>query len=172
MAGWSSIRARWVKPEVFPLIGAMAVAVSFSGIAIYNQTRNTIVTFNKSRRKNDAGLTTQDELVPISSAMRGKSTSIFGDDRSIFKNAYAEAANNSEPLVFTVKVGEQEEEEEEEAQPEVESEPEPESEPVIQAVVDDVVDLTADDPEKIQAALDKALDVLKAEEQQPPAASV
>lgn len=110
-SGWALFRHKWLRPEVYPLAGAMTAAVGICGFAIYNKTRDTTVAWNKMRRASDANITAVDEVVPMLTSARGKSTSIFGMDRGIFESQYKYM--DAEPKKFTIRVGEPEEEEEE-----------------------------------------------------------
>lgn len=167
MAAWSHFRNTWLKPEVYPLVGAMTAALGVCGYAIFNKTRCTTVAWNKNRRITDANLTAKDEVVPVLTAVRGKSTSIFESDRAIFEAQYNKV--EEAPMKFTIRVGGEEEEEEEEPSKEVVEVVEKVVEQLesskipLSETLDDFTRADAD-PKVVQAAVDAALDVIHADQ--------
>lgn len=89
----------------------MASAVGISVFAMYNKTRDSNITWNKSRRMNDSAVSAVDEYQPLLMSTKGNSTRVFANDRNIFESHYKYI--ETEPQKFTIRIGEPEEEEEE-----------------------------------------------------------
>lgn len=181
MSSWAYFRKTWLKPEVYPLIGAMGAALGICGLSIYNKTRDTIITWDKSKRGNMDYLGTVDEFVPFGNSIKSGSARIFGSENVAYESQ--SWAHAEKPQTFTVRIGDAEEEEEAEAQVEEVAETASGSDPVVRAEtveastasdvdsvavpvapVEPVVALKDESIDKIQAALDAALDLAEKEE--------
>lgn len=101
--GWAQFRKTWIKPEVYPLIGSMVVALGVCGTALANKISQPGLTFSKSARKGGihAQLEGIDEVRPMWSGSKNYSSSIFTEskeiqdtNRKVFSPALAEAADN------------------------------------------------------------------------------
>lgn len=95
--GWAHFRKVWIKPEVYPLIGSMVVAVGVCGAALTNKISQPGLIFSKSARK--AGIQAQlegiDEVKPLWSSSINYSSSIFDNSTEI-------RDNNRQPSVTTL----------------------------------------------------------------------
>ncbi|KAI0565966.1 hypothetical protein FGB62_13g148 [Gracilaria domingensis] len=153
-SGWAHFRKVWLKPEVYPLIGAMAAALGVMTASLINKARHPTVAWNKGRRGTGSLVDDVDEVVPLWSDSKKNSTSIFGADSSIIDS---KALGKDDLGTYVVKAAAEEEEEEEEAdeQPEAPpAEPAAEEVPVVQPILD-VIDESA---EAINAAVDAAIE--------------
>ncbi|KAK9816579.1 hypothetical protein WJX72_002218 [[Myrmecia] bisecta] len=81
---------RWVRPEVYPLIGAFGLGLSMAAYIMYHQlTHNTEVTLNRELRQQHEIDKVMDEKkfkahnsAPWRRVSEGHRTSIFGNDVS------------------------------------------------------------------------------------------
>lgn len=149
-SNWASFRKVWLKPEVYPLIGSMVVAVGVCTTALVNKARDPSVTWNKSKRSEgiEAQLDGVDEIVPLWSSAKSSSIRIFGGGNPIMDNKI-EHRSTSLSVTVPVEGGDEEEKEEEQVVEEVSEE-----HPVLEAVTE-LVDETA---ETINAAVDAAIE--------------
>eukprot|EP00171_Calliarthron_tuberculosum_P016383 IDg16383t1 len=102
--GWAHFRKTWIKPEVYPLIGSMVVALGVCGSALVNKISQPGLTFSKAARKGgiQAQLEGIDEVKPMWSGSKNYSASIFNDSKQIqetnrkpFAPALAESAGDT-----------------------------------------------------------------------------
>lgn len=147
MSNWAHFRKHWIKPEVYPLLGAMGAALGVCAAALINKARDPTVGWNKSKRGEgqDALLEGIDEVVPLWSTSSKNSTRIFGHDKSIIESKFK---HTTLPEVVIVKAEESEEEEE------ADSVPEEVAEELTVAVP--IVEIIDEAPEKIEAAVEAA----------------
>lgn len=113
MSSWSAVRKIWVKPEVYPLIGAMGLAVGGATFAMISKVkRDPFFTFNKAHRSGTEDVfASVDEVRPFGAPAKSGSIRIFGKENEIMSNKYE---YTSSPPPVTVRIGEEEEEEAEE----------------------------------------------------------
>lgn len=151
MSNWAHFRKHWIKPEVYPLLGAMGAALGVCAAALINKARDPTIGWNKSKRSEgqDALLEGVDEVVPLWSKSSKNSTRIFGHDKSIVESKFK---HTTIPEIAVVKAEEAEEEEEEEA----DSIAEEVAEELTVAVSTPVVEIIDEAPEKIEAAVEAA----------------
>ena len=84
-----SFREIWLKPEVWPLIGSIGIAIGVCGAQMANKISQPGMTFSKSARK--GGIFAQfediDEVKPaLDTFFKSKSYSIFGSESEILDN--------------------------------------------------------------------------------------
>lgn len=118
MSVWQHFRKKWLLPEVYPLIGAMSVATGLATFAIFNKTNDSIVTWSKKKRTSPDYLDNIDTFVPTGSIFKSSSSRIFGSENVIYDSnnkGIAKAAQQPEPLSFTIRVGAEEDQEEDHA---------------------------------------------------------
>lgn len=157
MSNWAYFRKHWIRPEVYPLIGAMAAALGVCSAAIINKVRDPGVGWNKAKRKGGDLLDDVEEIVPLWSSSKHNSARIFGSDKTIMDSKFQ---NVTGPLSFTVKIGaaEEEEEEEQEETP-VETVLEAVAE-VVEEAGEDVVAVTQHVAEHVAAEIAPVVDVM------------
>lgn len=115
MSAWNTFRKVWLLPEVYPLIGAMGVATGLAGFAIYNKANDSIVTWNKNKRTNADYFDNIDEYVPVGAVFKSNSSRIFSSENVIYASnnrGIAKAIHQTEPLTFTIRVGDEAEDDE------------------------------------------------------------
>lgn len=179
MSSWASFRKTWIRPEVYPLLGAMGAAIGICGLSLYNKTRDSIITWDKSKRGNEEYFGTVDEFVPFGNRFKSGSARIFGSENVAYESQ--SWAHAEQPQTFTVRIGDSEEDEEEEdTQVEQVTEADSSGEQVVVAEtvdsstaseiksavapVEPMVALKDESIDKIQAALDAALELAEKEE--------
>ena len=146
MSNWAYFRKHWIKPEVYPLLGAMGAALGVCAAALINKARDPTVGWNKSKRGEgqSALLEGIDEVVPLWSKSSENSTRIFGHDQTIRESKYT---HTTIPEITIIKPTEEEEEEEEEVAA---------SEEETSTVADPVMEIIDEAPEKIEAIVEAA----------------
>lgn len=168
-SGWATFRQRWLKPEVYPLIGAMAAAIGVCSAALINKARDPSVTWNKAKRTGGDLIDADEENLPMWHYAKNNSARIFSRENVITDY---HKINTELPPPITVKIGEAEEPaEEEDEQPADESPAEvqaPEGETAESGVSSDaevaaevaapVLDVVDEAAETINAAVDAAIE--------------
>lgn len=159
----------------------MGAAIGICGISMFNKTRDSIITWDKTKRGNADYFNTIDEFVPAGNISKTFSARIFGKENVIYDSH--SLAHAEPPQFVTIQVGEPEEEEEAEEEPQEEAQDETKevqadasesaetvaavavavvADPVPAAPQDVVIEpvpLKDQSTENIQAALDAALNL-------------
>lgn len=154
-SGWAHFRKTWLKPEVYPLIGAMAAALGAMSAALINKARSPNVAWDKSKRTTGGIFDDVEEIVPLWNSSKKNSTGIFTSDSGIqdSKKIITEDLGT-----FVIKTAEEEPEEEEEEEqipePIVETSAVEQEEPAVVQPAFDIIDESA---EAINAAVDAAI---------------
>ncbi|CAN8071635.1 unnamed protein product [Agarophyton chilense] len=112
-SGWAHFRKVWLKPEVYPLVGAMGAALGVMAVALVNKARSPNVAWNKSKRGSGTLYDDIDEVVPLWNDSKNNSTSIFQASSGIRDS---KRQGRSDLGSFVIKAAADEEEEEEEQQ--------------------------------------------------------
>lgn len=167
MSSWAYFRKHWIKPEVYPLIGAMGAALGVCAVALINKARDPTCTWSKSKRKGEVDVfSTMDEVVPLWSSSKTGSTSIFGKDTSIRASKFM---HTESPPPVTVRIGEEEAEEEAEEEsaapidePVSGSQPATEAAAVIEAAANAAAGAGLEAPVPVTEVIDEAAETINA----------
>lgn len=160
---WAHFRKVWLKPEVYPLIGSMVVAIGVCTTALVNKARDPSVIWEKSKRKGQTEVFDGvDEVVPLWSSSKKNSSRIFASENAIME---AKKTHTELPPPVTVTLAAEEDDDEPEDEEQIEEEPvvaieqstASEDEPVASSE-DDIVDITDEAADTINAAVDAAIE--------------
>lgn len=110
-SGWASFRKHWVRPEIYPLVGSLAVALGVGTYALLNKALDPTIPWNKTKRTSSlhAQLEGIEEVIPVWNVSGMRSTRVFTSANDIRDNKRTFPDFQD---TFVVKVGGDEEEEE------------------------------------------------------------
>lgn len=111
---WAHFRKVWLRPEVYPLIGAMGAALGVMTASLINKASSPAIAWNKSKRGTGGIYDDIEEVVPLWASASRNSTSIFTSD-SRLQETNKRAPGDFETFVVKVNREEDEEDEGEEA---------------------------------------------------------